>query len=460
VHKDKRFLVFEIEEGLIKAAFIENFTGNIIVKDLSIFSRNEKEKPARIKSKNTIVLVPPKKGMIRYLDLPSLERAELKDMINFQLPRYLPYNFGDIIFDFKVVQEKKEGYAKVMVVCIQKELFNEILGIIPNLEDSLYGVFLCGEVGIDLLRASQKDKKGVQALVDISSEEVILSIFDSTGILFMRSLNTAFFIRESEWPKGFEELERTFISFSREFSENKIESIVITGAKTYPSNFHNFLKEHSRYPVELFNPFDHVQCEKVRTEKLNNFSFNAIIGAGMATERRRINLIPQGFLSKKEKRLRKSANLYVLLLAIIIIFQLSFILYRGIAKKKTYLNYLRAQIRKTEPKAKVIEDKERKTLLIKAQLDMEGSSLDVVREVYHIISPNISINILIFEKNKSLSIRGTARTMAEVFNLIPQLEKSPYFVRVISEGTKMRKLKGDVVADFQIRALFKKSKEE
>ena len=161
-------------------------------------------------------------------------------------------------------------------------------------------------------------------------------------------------------------------------------------------------------------------------------------------------------MSKKERQLKKRSRLYTLLLAIVIIFQISFILYKKIDKGNVYLNHLRNEIRKTESKAKSIENKEKKASLIKAQLDTEGSSLDILREVYRIIPQNISINILIFEKDNCLNIRATARTMADVFNLIPRLEKSPYFAKVISGGTKMRKLKGEVVADFQIRALLKK----
>ena len=471
--RNKKFLVLEIEDTLIKGAFIETLRGDISVKDIFSFARNKKEIKTAIKKlqgyrshkKNTIVLIPSKKGMIRYLELPSRNEAELKDMINFQLPRYLPYSFNDIIFGFKVVQEKKEGYAKVMVACIQKRLFNDILKITHTLGDSLYGVFLCGEVGVDALPVRDLSlgeaipaKQGVtaiEALVDISSEEVSLSIFDSSGLLFMRSLNTAFFIRERDWPKGLEELEKTFIAFGREFDRSEIDSIVITGAKAYAPNFYNFLKEQSAKPVKLFNPFDHVRCQKAIKEKFDNFSFHAVIGAAVDVEKKRINLISKETLSGKETRLKKRSRIHILLLVMIIIFQLSFILYKEIAKKTRYLSCLRSEIKKIRVKARAIEDKEKRASLIKTQLDTAGFSLDVLREVYRIIPANISINILIFEKDNSLSIRGTARTMAEVFKLIPLLEKSLYFDRVISKGTKMRKLKGSVVADFQIRAVLK-----
>ncbi|MBL7170989.1 MAG: PilN domain-containing protein [Candidatus Omnitrophica bacterium] len=469
--RNKKFLVLEIEDTLIKGAFIETLRGDISVKDIFSFARNKKEIKTAIKKlrgyrshkKNTIVLIPSKKGMIRYLELPSCSEAELKDMINFQLPRYLPYSFNDIIFGFKVVQKKKEGYAKVMVACIQKKLFNDILKITHTLMDSLYGVFLCGEVGVDALpvrglalgEAIPLGITGIEALVDISSEEVSLSIFDSSGPLFMRSLNIAFFICEKDWPKGLEELEKTFIAFGREFDGRGIDSIVITGAKAYAPNFYNFLKEQSAKPVNLFNPFDHVRCQEAIKEKFDNFSFHAVIGAAVDVEKKRINLISKETLSGKETRLKKRSRIHILLLVMIIIFQLSFILYKEIAKKTRYLSCLRSEIKKIRVKARAIEDKEKRASLIKTQLDTEGFSLDVLREVYRIIPANISINILIFEKDNSLSIRGTARTMAEVFKLIPLLEKSLYFDRVISKGTKMRKLKGSVVADFQIRAVLK-----
>ena len=466
--KKKRFLVLEMEGDFVKAGLLEYSNGSVVITDLAVLPRKElnagnikKMKGFRWHRKNTIILIPPKKVIIRYLELPSRDRRELKEMINFQLPRYLPANLSDFIYDFRIVEEKKEGYTKVMVVCIQVPVLKEILDMAPYLEDSLYGVFLSGETGVDFLRFSQKDKKEVQALVDISGEEVILSIFDPSGLLFMRSLNPAFFNHEENYSRGWEELERTFMGFSREFVEKKIKSVTITGTKAYAPSFYRFIKERNPQPMELFDPFAHVQLHREAEKKVSGelkISFQAIIGAGMEPAESRMNLILPGILSKKEKQLRKKNRLVMVSLTTIIAGQLFFMGHREIAKKKAYLTRLLDEIKIIRPRARGLEDRQKKTELIKGQLEAEGSALEIVREIYHIMPPGISINILIFEKANSLSLRGTARSMSEVFNLIPLLEKCPYFEKVVSEGTKMRKIKGEEAADFQLKAYFKKTK--
>lgn len=467
--KKKRFLVLEIADNIVKVAMTENFNGRTVITNISNLPGEEGEIGQRIKKlkgyrryrKNTIILIPPKKVTIRYLELPSRDRLELKEMINFQLPRYLPYALSDIIFDFRIVEETKEGYAKVMVVCIQLQALKDILKKVPYLEDSLYGVFLSGETGIDILPVSVKNKKEVQALVDISFEEVTLSVFNLSGFLFARSLNSAFFNRQENWPKGLEEIERTFMAFSRDFGGRKIESMVITGAKASTRTFYHFLKEHSSQAIELFNPFEHIQLPKDIENRVSgetNLSFQAVIGAGMERVERRINLIPPEILSRKKRQFKKRSRFVILLLVMIIAGQLAFTIYNEIAKRKVYLTRLLDEIKVTQSKAREIEDRQKKTGLIKAQLDMEGSVLEILREVYQIMPAGISLNSFIFEKGNSLSLRGTARTMSEVFSLIPLLEKSPYFEKVLSEGTKMRKIKGEEAADFQIRALLKKNK--
>lgn len=460
MYRDRYFLALEIEDEFIKAGLIRNSRGNIVVNNITIFQKGKKDIEEVIKSlkkfrryrKNIVILIPPRKGMIRYLELPSHNYDELRAMIEFQLPRYLPYNFGDIVFDFRIVERKTQGFSKVMVACIRRQFFKEILDTLPYVEKGLYGVFLCGEVGVDLLIYSRRGRVDTSALVDISSEGCVLSIFDSSGVLFMRSLNATSFTGEKDWHMGFEELERSFIAFGREFSERKIESIILTGSLEYASRFYNYLKDHVQYPVELFNPFEAAQCQSV-IKKFNDISFHAVIGSGV--EKKRMNMVPPEFLSKKKSILKKRARFHTAAMVVVIVFEISFIIYKEMDRKKTYLDCIRTEIRKTEPRAREIEEKEKRVSLIKEQLDTEGSALDILREIYRIIPPNISINILIFEKNNSVSIRGTSTTMAEVFNLIPQLEKSPYFEKVISEGTKMRKVKGRVIADFQIKALFK-----
>ena len=88
--------------------------------------------------------------------------------------------------------------------------------------------------------------------------------------------------------------------------------------------------------------------------------------------------------------------------------------------------------------------------IIKKQLDMRGTSVDVIRELYRLIPANISLTIFDFEENKSCTLRGTSDELSNVFAFITILENSQYFENVTVRYATKRAVKRKTLTDFEI----------
>ena len=88
--------------------------------------------------------------------------------------------------------------------------------------------------------------------------------------------------------------------------------------------------------------------------------------------------------------------------------------------------------------------------LVQNQLMFKGSSIDILRELYAILPEDISLTIFEFEDKNRILLRGTAKELSRVFDLLPILKKSPYFEEVQINYATKRTFKEKVFADFEI----------
>lgn len=83
---------------------------------------------AGFSKKNIILGVANQKVVLRLIDLPFMDEAELQGAIKFQAQDFIPMPVEDVIIDFEIQQEyeAKEGerMIKVLLVAAQKEMIN------------------------------------------------------------------------------------------------------------------------------------------------------------------------------------------------------------------------------------------------------------------------------------------------------------------------------------------------
>ena len=98
--------------------------------------------------------------------------------------------------------------------------------------------------------------------------------------------------------------------------------------------------------------------------------------------------------------------------------------------------------------------------LAKRTLDAKKSSLNILREIYALVPPEISLGSIDVDENKQVVLKGRGFVMSDVFKFVKKLEDSPIFADVKASYTRTKKEKeGDretEYVEFEIVCPYKK----
>jgi Tfp pilus assembly protein PilN len=224
------------------------------------------------------------------------------------------------------------------------------------------------------------------------------------------------------------------------------------------SNFHHIernIRSRFQVPVEIFNITEKIpdlaRFASNLTINDKEVSLMAAVGLLLPSNTRMIDMIPPEEKMRRKYRRRIATGIVasVLILGILICATVNF--YTEITRKAEYINLLNSKISEISPQVQRLESMRLKINVIEQQVGKTRTSLEFLRELYRIIPPKINLSVFLYDESKYIIIKGTSTTMADVFDLIPKLENSPYFEKVSSRGVKRRKVGKKEVVDFEIQ---------
>jgi len=81
--------------------------------------------------------------IIRFIQYPWMNRKELKDSLEYEAEKYIPFNLSDVLIDFAVLEEKGEGAKKsfsLALVAAKREAISEVHNQFKGAEMALNAV--------------------------------------------------------------------------------------------------------------------------------------------------------------------------------------------------------------------------------------------------------------------------------------------------------------------------------
>jgi hypothetical protein len=248
------------------------------------------------------------------------------------------------------------------------------------------------------------------------------------------------------------EIKLSFDSFMKEQLEN-VSRIMLSGSEDYTSHFSSFLADSLSISCERVEQLRNIKVKDTANKSLPQLkiaSYTYLLGTILGSERLTVNLLPRDIIEKKEEQTLKSELTKTIILFLSVIVAVFGIVGKKMHDKKVYIRKIEARLKAIEPEVKRLSKLKENTDLIQNQLKFEGSSIDIIRELYAILPGDISLTLFEFEDKDRVLLRGTAGDLSEVFNLLPILEKSPYFENVTINYATKRTFKQKEFADFEI----------
>ncbi|MFH1904731.1 MAG: pilus assembly protein PilM [bacterium] len=440
-----------------------------------------------IKPKKVIACIPRSLVTVRYLNLPSISEREIAHMVQFQAEKQLPYSKEEIVTAFRVVESNKDGYSRVMLVLVHRDVINKQLELLGDMKLNPEYIELSSQAAAYAFIKEHPEINKLVAFVDIDMFSVDVQVIFNGKLVYTRnislsenrtqesllegitkSLNSYLGERRIEEDrrikqdsnyKGEEKrklkdrrlrMERTK-SPSANGHDKDISSIFISG--NVQPDLIDKLSNAFHTTVEAFNLMNRLPVNEKILSSVDEYqcSICSIVGLVSNFPEAVLNLLPDEI--KTQKQIRKKRKHYLVLAsqcASILLLILG-IFMRNIYDKQNTLKWLDIEIKKTNPIAKEVNKRTNRLRVIKKQIDTKNSSLDILHELHKIIPDTVSLSTLDYQLNNTLKIKGQSKALSDALGLIDILEKSSYFKNVQLKSSNMRRLRNMEVADFYIQ---------
>lgn len=252
-------------------------------------------------TKEMNVSVPGLSGLVSVLELPKMGQRELSEAIQFEARKCIPVDLDKVAISWDLLKQKKEeipskreSMLNILLVAAFKKDIQKISEIVTNVEFSVGTMEL--EV-FSLARSLAGSLPGTHIIVDIGhhSSNVVLvkegEVWVSRGVdlgggditkTIMEGMNIAHdraeslkkerdFFHQNEVSLSFfsvetilNEVRRIQVAFEKRSSENKIDSVLLSGGSALLPGMEKYCSDRLGIPVEVGDPWRDVFCDKAQ----------------------------------------------------------------------------------------------------------------------------------------------------------------------------------------------------
>ncbi len=259
--------------------------------------------------------------IVRFIRMPEIPDAELKETITYEAEQYVPYPIDDVAISFEKlarVESEDVGQFLILLVVAQKELIANYMGTLrmAGVSPSVLDVDIFAS--LNALHASSQD--GVSAVVDIGAGTTNISILKDGVLQFTRNIpiagNNITTVIQSVLKLDFEqaenikkeegivvaeeeenevsevvrtiteelasEIRRSFDYYKAQYREGLINKILLTGGTAKLKNLDVFLANELGVEVELGDPLMGLQIDIPNQEQLFEHIQELTVGLGLA----------------------------------------------------------------------------------------------------------------------------------------------------------------------------------
>ncbi|MFA5157309.1 MAG: PilN domain-containing protein [Candidatus Omnitrophota bacterium] len=413
----------------------------------------------KVKNPGVISVIPSHSVITKNIEVPSVDPREIKEIINLQAGRHTPYSRDEIIADYIEIGTYKNSYTKILLVIIARSLVKKHLEILDKAGLRLERVLLAAE-GLavftgKMLKIENGDPPVNIVHLDENHSDFVIAYKNKP--IFVRSIpiGTQHILAEKQKyeVKFVEELLHSLEAYQNEDIEKIPNMLILTGAIEPVRELEDTLNNSMHLPVKVLPYIKSIPiaAEAGRAASLaKQMSFMHIIAALFSWDKLKVDLVPEEIklrktLEERGKELIKT-GIFILMNFILIFF----IMVTGIYFKGLYLKRVTDRYQILNEEAKKLESDFDRISRIKAYLAARGYSLEVLVELYNLVSDELQLSDVKFDDQGKVSLRGASESMSAVFTFVEELEKSKYFKEVKTKYTTKRREGTKDVTDFEI----------
>ena len=389
-------------------------------------------KTNKIQPEYLILGVPRTKVNIRYFSFPTINDNEIRSMMGYDLASRFAYKEDELVFDQAVIGKSEDGFSRVILAAVPRnEMLSEFsllkhAGLIPD-QAALSTVSLFNQ----LINQKKDLDKCLLVYFDDGFVEVI---YVGLGMLqFSRAIS----FKAQELEILLQEIKRTLTVLNIE--GKLIEKVFVGGKSPVVSEFAESLKKIPGLNVEIDDSLDTLK------------------GFFQESGPVKLSLLPEEYKIRKVKEKRARSLVYLGILLLLNLSLIANIAFFKVKAKDGYLYALKAEIKKIESRAVVLQKKMVKARALREYINSGKMKLGLLSEIYRSAPEGVLLSSLDISGNKGQGIIvliGQAPDPESVLKFTNTLKSSAFIQKTDVNYINKRKLPGQSASDFEIRAGF------
>ncbi|UCB57598.1 MAG: pilus assembly protein PilM [Candidatus Omnitrophota bacterium] len=471
--KKKIITVLQIDNDWLKIVQAESFANirkiNKIIIEKFEQSSDDKisarlgslSKELNIASDFLVICVPHQLTAIRNLELPSINSAEIKDMVTLQVGKQTPFTKDEIIYDYQVLDTNAEGYSRVMLAIVHQDVVRQYIKVLEKAQLKTERVALSPEGLFAWHRFARREKAENKpcALIDVNYDKSNFTVILKDKLIFCRNISIGYLQsinKMEEWQKKFiEEITHSIYACQSEMIDKEIYKVIITGAEMLTAGLDEGLfKAQLGLPIEIIPQLENIPITREVIEQYNastrNTSISALCGFALSYPEQKVNLVPAQLLIEKSLK-ERGKDLYVFGMCLVFILAaISSIFLGRMYNKQQYLARLKQEESSIKGKVARLDNMMKEINAMKRRSLTKNFSLNFIYEIHRAILPEIYLDSLNFNGKMQLTLRGTSTAMPAVITFRQALEESKYFQDVNTKFATTRKEGAKELTDFEI----------
>lgn len=395
------------------------------------------------------VSLPASQLLMRMLELPSVDPAELRSMVELQIDQIAPFPADQLTISYEVFHQT-ENQSRVLAVAARRKFVDQLGELFK--EQRVYVRSLDAEIlawwGL-LKQHGELPPEGRAVVLLEEHTEFSMIVVDDGVPVHIRSLELFHrFTDDDVAGELADEVRYALLSLETEYGDRDCESVEFWSEREMPSALKSRLTELCRNGV---NEHDLGLLPSV-TE-----------GLALRTAEKRLHhveLVPREWIELQRRiRLLKvgtvtGAALLAIWLAVVTVAGAVF------SFRQASLNRLRREAEQYEAPARAAQAAREEMLSLETYAERGHSALEALREITDKLPAGIEISSFTYKKGDSVRLRGSSDRSDVIYDYFQRLGASGLFEGIKDQPVSTRTVKGSRVSTFSITAELPKEETE
>lgn len=392
----------------------------------------------------------------RFLRLPSTDPKELAVMVDLQVEKLTPDSKEDTLTCHKRLNTDTEGYSNVFLLMTHQDRVSRSVRIAQRVFRQLRGVSSDIDGLAQWMNQQGKPEDNGTVLIDMDHDYTALLVLSEGQVCFHRSIAAS---REAVLadPQGaeaqqlFGELHRSIMAYDEEGIKSACKRVQMIGELSQLEPMADQMRKELHLPVSVVpsqTGFEATSSALDALCRFSNLSFAGLFGIlGSGTP---------GDLTPASVKMRRISHQKVTTVSVLtgqIIFGIMLLLgylFYGVHQDMKYALYLESKNNQIEAPARELEVSIEHLKVVRSRIEKRGILLEAMTSIAQVTSPAIRWTALTFDETEGITIKGVSAAMANVFEMVAELEKNGFFAKPEARRVTKRKVDGVDVTDFEI----------